>query len=92
MHRFLEPFDRAFRKLSMLTALKPRAVYHDSFEVMGENWTDDLIEQFKKRRGYDLRHYLHALYGNAPAELVTRVRSDFRQTIDELLLEESVLP
>ncbi len=92
MYRFLEPFDQVLRKLSSVTTLRPRAVYHDSFEVMGENWTDDFIEQFKKRRGYDLRFYLHALVGDAPAELVTRVRSDFRQTIDELLLEESVLP
>lgn len=91
MHQFLAPFDEALRKLAQLTELKLRAVYHDSFEVMGENWTDELFEQFQKRRGYDLRYYLHALAGDAPAELVLRVRSDFRQTIDELLLEESVL-
>ncbi len=88
----LAPFDKALDKLSSFTNAKLRAVYHDSFEVMGENWTDDLLAQFYRRRGYDLRRYLPALVGEAEPELVSRVRSDFRQTIDELLLEESVLP
>ncbi len=91
MH-YLTPFNKAFRHLNDLTDLKVRAIYHDSFEVMGENWTDNLLDEFRRRRGYDLRHYLPALVGDAPSVLVTRVRSDFRQTIDELMLEEYALP
>jgi len=92
IERFLEPFEKAFAKLASMTDAKLRAVYHDSFEVMGENWTDDFLAQFQRRRGYDLRRYLPALVGDAEPELVSRVRSDFRQTVDELLLEESVRP
>lgn len=92
MEHFLKPFTEAIAKLKTLTNSNLRAVYHDSFEVMGENWTDNMFEQFRLRRGYDLRHYLPALLGEAEPELVSRVRSDFRQTVDELLLEESVRP
>ncbi|MCS7265280.1 MAG: glycosyl hydrolase [Armatimonadetes bacterium] len=92
IERFLEPFNEALSKLKLMTDAKLRAVYHDSFEVIGENWTDDFFAQFQRRRGYDLRFYLPALVGDAEPELVTRVRSDFRQTVDELILEESVRP
>jgi len=92
IERFLEPFEKAFAKLRSITKSKLRAVYHDSFEVMGENWTDDFFAQFQRRRGYDLRRYLPALVGDDEPEIVSRVRSDFRQTIDELMLEESVRP
>ncbi|MGQ9463274.1 MAG: glycosyl hydrolase [Candidatus Fervidibacter sp.] len=92
LKRFLAPFDEAFEKLARITSLKPRAVYHDSFEVIGENWTDNLLDQFKRRRGYDLRFFLPALLGEGDQEIVSHVRSDFRQTIDELMLEEYVKP
>ena len=35
----------------------------DSYEVGGQNWTDDFAEQFKKRRGYDITQWLPAMLG-----------------------------
>lgn len=35
-----------------------RAFFTDSMELEGCNWTDDLAEEFKKRRGYELMPYL----------------------------------
>ncbi|MEJ2648435.1 MAG: glycosyl hydrolase, partial [Sedimentisphaerales bacterium] len=35
----------------------------DSYEAGMQNWTDDMIEQFPKRRGYDPRPYLPVLTG-----------------------------
>ncbi|MEI7421824.1 MAG: glycosyl hydrolase [Prolixibacteraceae bacterium] len=35
-----------------------RAFFTDSMELEGSNWTGDLAEEFKKRRGYDMMPYL----------------------------------
>jgi len=35
-----------------------RAFFTDSMELEGCNWTGDLAEEFKKRRGYDIMPYL----------------------------------
>lgn len=35
-----------------------RAVFVDSLELRGSNWCDDLVEEFKERRGYSLESYL----------------------------------
>lgn len=35
-----------------------RSFFSDSMEQEGANWTSDMAEQFKKRRGYDLMPYL----------------------------------
>ena len=35
-----------------------RAMFCDSMELEGANWNDDLPDEFKKRRGYDLMPYL----------------------------------
>ncbi|MCO5236622.1 MAG: glycoside hydrolase family 2 [Chitinophagaceae bacterium] len=35
-----------------------RAMFHDSMELEGCNWTHDFAEEFKKRCGYDLMPYL----------------------------------
>ncbi len=69
-----------------------RAFFNDSYEVddaHGEaNWTPRFFEQFQKRRGYDLRQHLPALFSGPD----TRVLSDFRETISDLLLEEFTIP
>ena len=35
-----------------------RALFTDSLELEGANWTNDMLDEFKKRRGYDLYPYL----------------------------------
>ena len=69
-----------------------RAFFNDSYEVddaHGEaNWTPRFFEQFQKRRGYDLRQHLPALLAGPD----TRVLSDFRETISDLLREEFTIP
>jgi hypothetical protein len=35
-----------------------RALFTDSMELEGSNWTDGIAEEFMKRRGYDLMPYL----------------------------------
>jgi hypothetical protein len=35
-----------------------RSIFVDSLELRGSNWCDDMLEQFKQRKGYSLEPYL----------------------------------
>lgn len=65
---------------------KIRAFFCDSLEVFGQNWTDILYGEFRKRRGYELRPYLYALWGEI-GEITDRIRYDFHKTLAELTEE-----
>jgi hypothetical protein len=61
----------------------------DSIEVGPQNWTDNMLDDFRKLRGYDARPWLPALTGvviNSSAE-TRRFLWDFRRTIGQLLAE-----
>jgi len=68
-----------------------RAFFNDSYEVddaRGEaNWTPDFFKEFKTRKGYDLREYLPALFGEDTPEKNSRILCDYRETVADLLLE-----
>lgn len=83
MTRYLAVFDAAFEKF---TAPMPRAQFHDSFEYYAAAWTPELLENFLSRRGYDLRDQLPAFAGTGDPETIARVRSDYRETLNELHL------
>jgi hypothetical protein len=61
----------------------PYAIFCDSLEVQGENWTDDFLAEFQKRRGYDLKPFLPALMGNIGAR-TEDIRHDFAQTVTDV--------
>jgi hypothetical protein len=61
----------------------PTAVFSDSLEVFGSDWTPNFLEEFKKRRGYDLTPYLPALVSDI-GEKTMQVRHDWGQTLTEL--------
>jgi hypothetical protein len=69
----------------------PYAVFSDSLEDYGSNWTGDLMEQFRIRRGYDLTPYLPALIGDA-GPLTASVRHDWGRTLTELANERFLAP
>lgn len=52
------------------------------------NYTPLLFEEFKKRRGYDLKDELPALFAKNHTERTNRILCDYRMTIDELILED----
>ncbi len=61
----------------------------DSFEVGGQNWTEDFAAEFKKRRGYDAVKWLPAALGYAvesPAKSA-RFLYDFQRTVSDLFAE-----
>ena len=85
---YFERFDEAFKRKDISYL---RAFFNDSYEVddaRGQaNWTPEFFDEFKSRRGYDLKANLPALFGKDNADKNSRVLYDYRSTIDELLLE-----
>ena len=66
-----------------------RFVINDSWEAGAQNWTDDMIVEFTKRRGYDPRPWMPVLTGR----VVESPRAsenflwDFRETLGEMLAD-----
>jgi hypothetical protein len=64
----------------------PYAIFSDSLEAYGADWTPSLPAEFKKRRGYDLIPHLPELVaGSTPA--AEKVRHDWGVTLTELVNE-----
>ena len=81
---YLNRFEKAFA--SSHTSY-PNTFFNDSYEVYQADWTPDLFEQFRKRRGYKLEEYLPEFIENGKTELSARIISDYRETLAELLEE-----
>jgi hypothetical protein len=67
-----------------------RYVINDSWEAGSQNWTDHMIDQFKKLRGYDPLPWMPVLTGQVveSAEASDRFLWDFRKTIGDLIANE----
>jgi hypothetical protein len=67
-----------------------RYVINDSWEAGSQNWTDNMIAQFKKLRGYDPLPWMPVLAGHVvdSAEASDRFLWDFRKTIADLIANE----
>src|SRR5436189_1207323 len=88
VQRYLDAYGERINTLPRGTV---RAFFHDSFEYTG-NGSAELFEEFLRRRGYDLKGYLPALRGEGDPDAVARVKSDYRETLDEMLLEHLLRP
>ena len=64
-------------------------LYLASYEVVGPVWSPTFIEQFRKRRGYDMTPYLPAVFGAriVDDETTARFLFDYRKTMSELLID-----
>src|SRR5262249_17500329 len=77
--------------LRALEAHVPYAIFCDSLEVFQSDWTGDLLHQFQRRRGYDLKPHLPALVASVgPA--TASIRRDWGRTLTELFDERFVTP
>jgi len=67
-----------------------RYVINDSWEAGSQNWTDNMIAQFKKLRGYDPVPWMPVLTGQVveSAAASDRFLWDFRKTIADLIANE----
>ncbi len=71
----------------------PHAVFSDSLEVYGSDWTNDFLKEFARRRGYDLTPHLPALALPGPVDDETRsIRHDWGKTLTELAEERYLTP
>ena len=61
----------------------PYSVFCDSLEVGGEDWTFNFLAEFQKRRGYDLRPWLPALFGDLGPKTLD-IRHDWGRTLTEI--------
>ncbi len=60
----------------------PHTFFNDSYEVEAATWTPSLLDEFEQRRGYRLQDYFPQLQDGD-----TKVLSDYRETLSDLLLE-----
>ena len=70
--------------LSAFSDKPPYAIFSDSLEVYGSDWTPDLPAEFARRRGYDLIPHLPELAQGGTLEAES-VRHDWGVTLSDLL-------
>jgi hypothetical protein len=86
-HGYFDPIHQA---LGDLTGTSLRYMTMDSWEAGMQNWTDDMIAEFKQRRGYDPTPYLPVLAGRVveSADVSDRFLWDFRRTMADLYADK----
>ncbi|NGM64536.1 glycosyl hydrolase [Sphingobacterium sp. SGR-19] len=89
--QFEQWFGKAYEMVGRELAKDVLTVYHiDSWESGSQNWTKQMPQEFRTRRGYDLTTYLPVLAGyivNSVGESEAFLH-DFRETIADLLQEK----
>jgi len=85
VRHYLNHFDALFSNPACL--MHPRALYHDSYEVYGANWTPGFTKQFQRQQGYDLTPFLPILQKPRDPDYPLVVH-DIRSTLAELLYTE----
>jgi hypothetical protein len=79
------------RLLQAFGSQPPYAIFCDSLEVYNSDWSHDFLDEFKRRRGYDLRPHLPALVADM-GQQTRAVRRDWGMTLTELLNERFMAP
>jgi alpha-L-rhamnosidase len=78
--------DRMKEHLGDLIGSTVQYMTMDSWEAGMQNWTDDMIPEFRRRRGYDPTPYLPVLAGRVVenADVSDRFLWDFRRTLADM--------
>lgn len=69
----------------------PYSFFCDSLEVYQQDWTDDFLTEFEKRRAYDLKPHLPALAMDIGSQTAD-IRYDWGRTLTELFNERFMIP
>ncbi len=85
-HGYFDPLEKA---LGPLFGKSLRYVMMDSWEAGTNNWTDEILREFRERRGYDPTPWLPALTGRIvdSPDASDRFLWDFRRTLADLWAE-----
>jgi hypothetical protein len=67
------------------------SVFCDSLEVYDADWTADLLQEFQRRRGYDLRPLL-PIAELGSGERADAVRRDYGRTLNDLYEDRFLVP
>ena len=83
VHGYFDPLQKA---LGPLFGKSLRYVMMDSWEAGTNNWTDEMLADFRRRRGYDPLPYLPVLTGHIveSSDVSDRFLWDFRRTLADL--------
>lgn len=87
-HKALQNYVSFYHSAFANMEERPTTIFNDSYEVYGTTFTPDFLAQFEKRRGYSLLPHLNQLLLEEPDDIANRIKSDFRETISDILLEE----
>lgn len=79
------------RLMQAFGANPPFSVFCDSLEVYNQDWTEDFLAEFERRRGYDLKPHLPALVSET-GEKNADIRYDWGRTLTELFDERFMQP
>jgi hypothetical protein len=85
VEHYLHRFDSVFSNTAH--EIHSRALYHDSYEVYGANWTPGFAREFHRLQGYDLLPFLPILQEPRHPDY-SPVVHDIRATLAELLFTE----
>jgi hypothetical protein len=89
LQRYIKPFDSLFSAKN----IGVRAIYNDSYEAYGANWTATFFDRFKILRGYDLSQHLDVLAKDtAITEREKRIWADYNETLSDIMLEDFTKP
>ena len=96
LDRHIEVVGGAFKKVAGDEFGKTvRAIFCDSFEIhiplQSYYWTDDYLEEFKKRKGYDLAPHLLALWYDV-GDKTPYLRHDFIHVLSQLIMDNFFIP
>jgi hypothetical protein len=85
-HGYVDPIHQA---LGDLTGTTLRYMTMDSWEAGMQNWTDDMIAEFKRLRGYDPTPWMPVLAGRVVerADASDRFLWDFRRTLADMFAD-----
>ena len=83
---YMQWFGDAFQSYA---GPKPRALFQDSYEYKS-SWAPDFFAQFERRRGYRLQDQLPAFFGEAANPDRARVKSDYRETLSDMMIEDAM--
>jgi len=85
-------YKKAFEPILKAANGNLRAIYSDSYEVYGANWTEHFWDIFQKENGYDLRTQLPVLVKEkVENEAENQIWADYHRTLGKLVKEEFTL-
>ncbi len=84
---YMDPIQQA---IGNLTGPTLQYMTMDSWEAGMQNWTDEMVQEFQRRRGYDPTPYLPVLAGRVveSGDVSDRFLWDFRRTLADMFADE----